>query len=175
MPIPSTKVSIQKVQSNDRNFNQAQQNIIDGINKLQSQVMLLSTVVGESRSAYLSEDQFQQQAGDNWVLQDGRSCIGTAYETLTGNRNVPNACGRALRMADNGQGVNPDGDLDLGTNQNDAFASHLHAIQTHVAGTNGSFLGYGDTAAAGAQDSASTGGNETRMKNTTVNFFIRIN
>ncbi len=184
MGLPVTKVAIPKVQTQDRNVNQLQQNIIDAFNKLQqrfsgSGTSDAGTVIGESKSAYLTEAQFQSQSGTNWVLQDGRSCIGTAYETLTGNKNVPNACGRTLRMADNSQGVNPDGNLALGSNQSDAFASHTHDLEAtgltgQIAAGSFSVVQSSETLKPSGLIGA-TGGNETRMKNTTINFFIRIN
>ncbi len=88
--IPTTKITIPRVQSNDRLINQLQQNLIDGINKLQVQVLNAGTVIGESKTAYISVTQFQDQLGPGWVSQDGASCIGSSYQELTGNRNVPN-------------------------------------------------------------------------------------
>ena len=193
MAIPTTKVSIPKVQTQDRNINQLQQNIIDAFNRLQVQSFNAGTAVGESKAAYLTESQFQAQAGTNWVLQDGRSCVGSTYESITGNKNVPDACGRVLRMADNGKGINPDGNLPIGSNQNDQFASHTHIQDSHTHGyatlrgglqngggapfnANDSSLGAGGTTTTGTvATNQNTGGNETRMKNTTVNLFIRIN
>lgn len=88
--IPTTKINIPKVLSADRLLNQAQQNIISGINKLQVQMLNAGTVIGESKTAYISVSQFQDQLGSGWVSQDGSSCIGSAYQELTGSKNVPN-------------------------------------------------------------------------------------
>lgn len=181
MPIPSTKVNIPQVQHDDRRINQLQQNIIDGIRKLQMQIKNLSTCVGESKTAYLTEDQFQSEWGQGWVLQDGRSCVGSAYQKITGNDSIPNACGRVQRMADNGFGVNPDGDLDLGSNQGEQFKAHTHGgvvalgspannVAVTVAGAS-TVDGVGNNS---APTSGSSGGNETRMVNVTANFFLRI-
>lgn len=90
MSLQSTQVSIPKVQTQDRNVNQLQSNIIDGIQRIQSNTMKLATLIGESRTAYLTVDQFTKQSGPGWVSQDGSSCIGSAYESLTGHKNVPN-------------------------------------------------------------------------------------
>lgn len=182
MPIPSTKVSIPKVQHEDRRINQLQQNMIDGIRKLQLQIKNLSTCVGESKTAYLTEDQFQSEWGPGWVLQDGRSCVGSAYQKLYGFDVIPNACGRVQRMADNGAGVNPDGELELGSTQAEAFKAHTHpevvslgvpansvAVTVAVASAVDG-VGNNDTNTS----TGSAGGNETRMVNVTVNFFLRI-
>lgn len=86
----ATQVSIPKVQTQDRNINQLQQNLIDGVQRIQSNTMNLATLIGESRTAYLTVDQFTKQSGPGWVPQDGRSCIGSTYQDLTGEKNVPN-------------------------------------------------------------------------------------
>lgn len=83
------RVSIPRVQTQDRNVNQLQSNILDGIQRIQSNTFNLASVIGESRTAYLTVAQFQQQSGLGWVEQNGASCIGSTYEKLTGNRNVP--------------------------------------------------------------------------------------
>lgn len=54
--------------------------------------------VGDVRISLLTEAQFQNINGTDWVLMDGQSSAGSAYETLTGNSTVPDAVGRFLRM-----------------------------------------------------------------------------
>lgn len=161
------------------------------------------SIIGEQKSAYLTLDQFQRQAGKGWVLANGSSCKGSAYEQITGNSNVPDARGTVPRMKDNGKGLNPAGDLAIGSYQPDAFQGHFHSDGGHfhvergftsatslpggtavTAGSNGDSPSASNTASAGAnvQAPSSDGtdgtpriGKETCAKSTTLNFFIRIN
>lgn len=95
---------------------------------------LLSIVlpVGSVLDSMLTETQFQTQIGNLsapflWVLADGRSVAGSTYESVTGNSTVPDLRSVLTRGKDNGRGLNPDGDLALGTYTADKFASHTHA------------------------------------------------
>lgn len=152
--------------------------------------------VGTVTASMLTQAQFQAQTSTNWILADGRSVTGTVYATLTGNSTVPDLRGVALRGKNNGRvdgDQNPDGDLTLGTFQGDQYVSHTHSDAGHAhttwfptdpnhtlssgGGTTGILQGTtGSTStAAAAANIQLSGGNETRMKNVTVNYFIRIN
>ena len=139
--------------------------------------MLNSTLpVGTVLQSMLTEQQMNSTSAGTWYLLDGRSCSGTAYESLTGNATVADVRGRFLRMKDHGAGVNPDGDVALGTNQADEFKSHFHTVasrNTTATGTGGS-PPQGSPVAEFLRNTNTTGGAETRPTNTTVNFFIRI-
>lgn len=89
MTMSSPKTSIPKVQTNDRDINQLQQNLIDGISRIQQSIYQSASGIGESRTAYITVAQFNQQAGPGWVPEDGRSCVGSTYEKLTGETHVP--------------------------------------------------------------------------------------
>jgi len=144
-------------------------------------------IVGDVRHSLLTEAQFQTYAGEGWVLMDGRSVVGSAYEAITGNTNIPDARGRALRMKDNAAGVNPDGDLALGTLQSDAFQGHWHQVGVNssgalgnagVSGKDGGVQGSPNRAQAPVTDGVNGTpriSSETRMANATVNFFVKIN
>lgn len=95
---------------------------------------LLSIIqpVGSIIHSMLTEAQFQTEIGNVsppflWILADGRSVLGSTYNTVTGNANAPDLRGTFLRGKDDGRGLNPDGDLTLGTYTADKFASHTHA------------------------------------------------
>jgi len=171
-----------------RCINQIQTNIIDGINRLQIQAFNTSTVIGQEITAYLTEDQFQQQAGTNWVLADGRNIAGSAFSKLYGSNTLPDRRGTVSRMMDNGRGLDPAGDLPLGTYEADQFEAHTHT--GNGAGSNefiynrGSGGTYAATAGGTAWDrttvpasstSTPAGGPETRVKAVIANVFIRIN
>ena len=123
------------------------------------------------------------------MLADGRSVAGSAYAVATGLSTVPDLRGVFLRGKNNGRGdgkQNPGGELALGAYQADLFGIHNHV--EGFAGVNASAsFGVATTDAAGningqngtsAQNHAITsnaGGNETRSRNVTVNYFVRIN
>jgi hypothetical protein len=140
-----------------------------------------SSAVGAVQSAMITEAQFQAQFGTGWVLADGRSVAGSKYASITGSANIPDLRGMVLRGKNNGRvdgKENPDGDSSLGTYQSDEFKSHYHIFSINY--NSGALSGaQGNTPNAGANtfngNTDNSGGNETRMKNVTVNYFIRIN
>jgi hypothetical protein len=166
-----------------------------GYNNLAPATQMMFPPVGATMSAFLTEAQFQSQMGTGWVLCDGRTVSGSSYATITGNTAVPDVRSTVLRGKDNGRGLNPDGDLPLGTYQPDAFYSHNHVdyghthVQTITNNSGGAvFSGsltptFSGTATLGPVNStepasaniAYNGGDETRGKSVTVNIFIRIN
>ena len=158
--------------------------------------------IGDTQQSMLSEEAFRAQNGAGWILMDGRSVVGTKYETITGDSVVPDARGIALRGKNNGRvdgNENPDGDAALGTFQDHMTSntglsvpsggSHPHT-QTQVAinfgggrvnvsnsySSEATFTNAAVNILATGSDHTHTitGGNETRMKNVTVNTFIKI-
>jgi hypothetical protein len=132
--------------------------------------------VGDIVQSMLTEAQFQSLRGMDWVLMDGRSVVGSAYETITGETNIPDARGTYLRTKDNGRGLDPNGDPALGSYQDDELASHQHTTPV------GAFSGQVNDNPGGDESdfengsvTGLTGGNETRPKTTIVNTFIKIN
>lgn len=71
-----------------QNANKVFRNINNQVVAIQSQVDQM-TILGEIKLASLTLTQFQNIAGTNWILANGQSSVGTAYETLTGNKTVP--------------------------------------------------------------------------------------
>jgi hypothetical protein len=138
--------------------------------------------VGTIIPSMLTQAQFNGQVGTGyWVIADGSSCVGTTYSAVSGYTTVPDLRGQFLRGKNNGRSdgnQNPDGDSALGTYQADAFKSHNHSYvvdtdngikpNNHAAGSNG-------TGESRTNTVSSTGGNETRAKNVTINYFIRVN
>jgi hypothetical protein len=142
----------------------------------------LGTVI----QSLLTEAEFQAIHGNNWVLMDGRPVIGTDYQLLDpGNPSrvvIPDARGQFLRGLDPSGSVDPDGaSRSLGGSQADAFQGHQHE--------NGAIGGSspGGIASGGGRSLFDTGiakelangiprtSDETRPKNITVNYFIKIN
>lgn len=163
-----------------------------------------STPVGTVLASLLSEAQFQARNGSGWVLADGRDVTGSAYADLTGAGSVPDLRGLFLRGRNNGRSdgrQNPAGDLALGAFQADQVTDHKHAHtdggHSHGIRVGGyDFFGgpgidYGPslnnvsvaTSASHANISvqgantplSGSVGNETRPRNATVNYFVRIN
>jgi hypothetical protein len=135
--------------------------------------------LGDIKESLLDEATFQSVHGTSWVLADGRNIAGTDLATLTGWTNAPDLRGVFLRGKDHGVGRNPDGDTALGTYQLDDFASHDHTY-TDRYDDDGSNVSTDVTNNAGEvvienKTTGLSGGDETRPKNITVNFFIKIN
>lgn len=91
----ANQVQVPVIQTPDSNITQIQQNankvlrnLNNQINVLQSQVSQME-ILGEIKLASLTLTQFQAIAGTNWILANGQSSVGTAYETLTGSKTVP--------------------------------------------------------------------------------------
>ena len=146
--------------------------------------------IGSVIHSMLSESQFQSQIGSGWVLADGRSATGTIYNTITGASAIPDMRDIFLRGKGNGRGINPDGDLALGTYAADKYLSHNHGgtyldgdggLGDNASNVAGSYsYGFSEGYNTGAASSVTygvkaNGGNETAPKSVTVNIFIRIN
>lgn len=131
--------------------------------------------VGSVIHSMLTESQFQAQAGSGWVLADGRSVTSTAYATITGSSTIPDMRSSFLRGKDNAKGLNPDGDLALGTYTSDKYLAHTHTYAANNTGGGATALATGTTVTAQLQNTGPSGGNETAPKSITVNIFIRIN
>lgn len=168
-----------------------------------SAVAVDSSPIGHIISAMLDEPQFRAIHGSGWILADGRSTgVGASkYGALTGNTSVPDLRGMVLRGKNNGRAdgsQNPAGDNALGTFENDVLQGHKHIGPVGVTGGAAVNPGaninvqYTNTGSASTQwdgtgnnvyytDSLNSSGrgpqigNETRMKNITVNHFIKIN
>jgi len=139
--------------------------------------------IGMVVSSLLTLAQFQAINGTGWVLADGSSVAGSTYASITGNSTIPDLRGMVLRGKNNGRSdgnQNPDGDSALGTYQADAFQTHNHYF--HGSSNYGQAAPYGayglnGGASSGAVQQPNSGNvaSETRMRNITVNHFIKIN
>ncbi len=155
--------------------------------------------IGSITTSMLTEAQFQSEIGSTkWILADGRLASGTDYGALTGVSFIPDLRGVFLRGKNNGKiggQSNPSGDLALGVYQDDEFQTHNHGggNHTHTVPNNenlspeatdwtvGEWGGYNAPISTNVPTSASgaiitsQGGNETRVKNVTINYFIKVN
>lgn len=135
--------------------------------------------IGDVKSSMLTLAEFESEHLGVWKLMDGQSCAGTAYAALKGVGVVPDMRGTVPRMKAHGSVRNPDGDLALGTYQADAYAAHTHQLDFYQDSGGGTY-GRGNPVHGGASTNLrqdyiqNSGGNETRMKNITLNFFIKV-
>ena len=86
--IPVIQTGTQSLTQIQQNSNKVLRNLSNQIDSLQTDINQM-TVLGEVKIASLTLAQFQAIAGTNWILANGQSSVGTAYETLTGNKTVP--------------------------------------------------------------------------------------
>jgi hypothetical protein len=139
----------------------------------------LSSCLGCIQQSVLTEAQFQNVNGSNWVLCDGRTIVGSKLARLTGISNAPDLRGRFLRGKN--FGTLPDVDeIDLGKPQEDAVGPHHHSDLVHSPPFNDqragiSYQGPSTLATDDPMFPNSSQAKETRPKNVTVNFFYKIN
>ncbi|NBO99741.1 MAG: hypothetical protein EBU90_06395 [Proteobacteria bacterium] len=147
-----------------------------------------SAAVGSIQASMLTEAEFQSIFGTGWVLARGQNVSGSKYASIKSVTTVPDLRGVFLRGKNNGSlepRSNPDGDSSLGTYQADQFQSHQHVVKAKDGVDSLGGVGYlpqtssnygpSNTLASDAAYADNSGGNETRVKNVTVNYFIRIN
>lgn len=130
-----------------------------------------------------------------WVLANGQDVTGSQYQFITGNTTVPDLRGIYIRGKNNGRSdgnQNPAGDLALGTFENDQMQGHWHHARGQAVdvqnGTGATIDIYNkdNTVNYNADDRVTTAvtdgvngtprlGAETRVKDVTINYFIRVN
>ena len=159
-------------------------------------INMQSTSIGQIKASMLTEAQFQSTAGTGWVLCDGRSVAGSEYESVTGNSTIPDLRGSFIRGKKNGVS-NPLApsvpETALGDSQptrittheqNYQVISHNFAEHYTVGGiltreSGGDRFGVTDPAVEPTIDIiANTIGEsatESRPRNVTMNWFVRIN
>jgi len=139
--------------------------------------------VGEIKQSLLTQEQFQSLQGNCWVKMTGQDVTGSDYASITGKTTLPNTAGRFLRD------IGGEAPL-LGENQEDELKAHSHNLRSMTyydnAGVSHSQMNQPGFVSSGSNYSLnrhyvdnsaifSTGGSETRPKNTGVNYFIKIN
>jgi len=89
--------------------------------------------LGDVKTSMLTEAQFQSLHDPSWVLMDGRSVVGSDYETLTGDSVIADARGQFLRAASADASVDPEGPRNPGDTQDDATAVNGLSASTSIA------------------------------------------
>ena len=155
------------------------------------QPIVMDYGVGEVVTSMLDVETFlriHNKDGQLWMLADGQEVSsGTTYRKYLDdnfpqrNGRCPDLRGLFLRGKNHNRDKdtgNPDGDLELGYPQMDMFKSHNHSETRHDDNPS-SGQAYRGENMLGNQletiDTGNKGGNETRPRNATVNYFIRIN
>ena len=135
VPIQAESISF------DQPVGESAQFAIAGVCNAFLQVLL---PVGSIINSMLTEAQFQTQLGNpspaTWILSDGRNVVGSAYAQVAGVTNAPDLRGLFQRGKDNGRGLDPNGNLPLGTFEPDQFASHGHGTAPVVAVNGGNLV-----------------------------------
>lgn len=190
VPDAYNKIHEEQVRFRDPNSRGLLQQLAGAVNKALNEGEI--TPVGTIVKSMLTEDQFASEAGPGWVLCDGRSVVGSAYEALTLFTVAPDVRGVFTRMK--GYGAGGWFDRPLGFHETDGLQIHNHTnTWTHtdglVANASGGFptkdvdsgeekrrtLDLTNGEIYTRYNIALTGGNETRGRNITCNFFIKIN
>jgi hypothetical protein len=150
----------------------------------------ISGNVGDIKSAHMVESEFINRNGPGWILADGRNVAGSAWATMSGTSTVPDARGMFLRGKNNGRGdgnQNPASDRALGEFEGDQMQGHVHGTNIHDDSVGGGGRSFGQMQfdnpnqifTGGPVNDGTNGnprvGSETRVKNITVNYFIKVN
>ena len=153
--------------------------VLTRLAKLEKNQML---PVGSVVASLLNKAQFQAIYGKGWILADGSSVSESQYHIITGKLKIPDLRGVFIRGKNNGRndGKQNPNDLELGAYQTDQFQSHVHEYNRGGSGGNllYSLAGGTNTGTGRGQTNFIVSGKhgvETRPRNVTVNFFIRIN
>lgn len=143
----------------------------------------LSSCLGCVEQSVLTEAQFQNVNGSNWVLCDGRNIVGSKLAQLTGISNAPDLRGEFLRGKNFGKFTDVE-EAALGDSKGDTVGPHQHIVRVFDSNAPEARVGAGiywdggkrftDETAPLVQGVAAANP-ETRPKNVTVNFFYKIN
>jgi hypothetical protein len=139
--------------------------------------------VGEIVASMLTQGPFQRVHGSEWVLADGQNVKGSAYSAATGMETVPDLRGVFLRGKNNGRAADGNAELSLGAYQADGFKTHVHSGVIGISGVKAGNVydasppqdRMNSFQPASTSTSVPDGAEETRPKNVTVNFFIKVN
>ena len=196
MDLPEVAKKIQVEETSERSpcSESLFQKIGSSLNYIQNNLQTLA--VGSIESSFLTEAQYQAIRGTGFVLADGRNVAGSTYSIITGETTIPDLRGVMIRGKDHGRGLNPDGDLALGTYQDAIVREHNHGVN-YSDGTSGStaWWPWGGSPYLKAQDGTeqrnvtgpssqyvsvtfivlNRGVDSGHPKNMTCNWFIRIN
>jgi hypothetical protein len=144
----------------------------------------LTTGIGEIVASMLSEAQFKDAYGKNgekWELAQGQEAhADSKYRQFVGER-LPDLRGVFLRGKNYGRETttgNPEGELNVGEYRKDEVGAHTHGL-TQLGIGGGETDDRSDNVRARFRNPVpkttdSFGGQETRPRNVTVNYFIRV-
>jgi len=141
--------------------------------------------IGEIVGSLLKKSDFQNLYGPDWELLDGGKVgqvemlayLAPQLQDDEGNSFLPDARGKFLRMNNNGlqsDKADPDVNRFLGSEQMDELQKHTHQYQPPRHYNSGAGSHRRAKADGAKQATSEVGGDETRPKNISVNFFVRV-
>jgi hypothetical protein len=86
--IPVIQTQMQPLTQIQQNINKVLTNIYGQVTSVQSSIISIQGL-GDVILSPLTLAQFQTIHGTNWIVANGQSSVGTAYETLTNVKTVP--------------------------------------------------------------------------------------
>jgi hypothetical protein len=137
--------------------------------------------VGDYKYSHLDAATFAGEHLGTWMLCNGQSCAGTAFQVMTGQATVPDAVtnGEFLRQAKSGRTV--------GSAEADAFQGHKHTSTAQVlTNINEGSYAEGSSRALRTLQQLQTGytndgslgsprvADETRPKNIALNLYVKV-
>ncbi len=143
----------------------------------------LSSCLGCIEQSVLTEAQFQNVNGPNWVLCDGRNIAGSKLAQLTGISNTPDLRGEFLRGKNLGKFKDVE-EAALGEHKADTVGPHQHIERVYDPDAPETRNGAGIYYDGGKRYTDKVGvfllgvfpaNSETRPRNVTVNYFYKIN
>jgi hypothetical protein len=165
------------------------------LDTLNLQASAFKLPVGTVVASMLKPSEFAKEVGDpdtfdlknsKWTLADGKSVSGTRWAALRSDAAVPNLCGVFLRGKNNGKRTDVK-EFELSEFAPDTVGPHEHNVRFYDPGAPESRLGAsiwwdgGKRFTVGVNEAfvegiaSNEGLPETRPKNVTVNYFIKIN
>lgn len=144
-----------------------------------------SLPIGTVIASVLSPANFSHYYGQDWIIADGREInTRTKYFEMTGKSTVPDFRGRFLRGMNVGSTVDPQSNRQVGSTQEDSIINHTHTIASVTSKSHGPNNqhphgyqngGYGLPVSSTGNVVGTVSTSETRPKNTSVYFYIKIN
>lgn len=87
--VPVIQTSVDSLTQIQQNTNKVLRNINNQVVTLQNTVNTIQAI-GDVLFSPLTISQFQAAHSTDWIIANGQSAVGTAYEALTMNQTVPN-------------------------------------------------------------------------------------
>ena len=156
-------------------LNDLRKHVADSEDMVKSNALPVGTVI----ASLLDPEEFRDSSGGGWVLCDGANIIGTPLSSIIKTDSLPDLRGVFLRGLNVGRSdgrQDPDGDKrKVGDFQNDIFKNHDHGYILRSIGTHNDGGGrHSRINPGGEQRTTKVGSAETRPKNVSVYYYIKV-